>query len=105
LDRSEAVIDRWTLATIVLMALATYLTRITGYLVLGGRELTQRTMTVLDTAPGCVLIAVIAPVFVSERVADLLALALTMAAATRLPLLPTVLIGVGSAGLARFVLG
>jgi uncharacterized membrane protein len=30
------MIDRWTLATIVLMALATYLARIRGYLVLGG---------------------------------------------------------------------
>jgi uncharacterized membrane protein len=62
-------------------------------------------MIVLDTAPGCVLIAVIAPVFVSGRIADLIALSLTMVAATRLPLLPTVLIGVGSAGLARFMFG
>jgi hypothetical protein len=36
LNRSTAMIDRWTLATIVLMALATYLARIRGYLVLGG---------------------------------------------------------------------
>jgi uncharacterized membrane protein len=99
------MIDRWTLATIVLMALVTYLTRIGGYLVLGGRELSPRTMTVLDTAPGCVLIAVIAPAFVSGRIADLIALSLTMVAATRLPLLPTVLIGVASAGLARAMLG
>lgn len=99
------MIDRWTLATIVLMALATYLTRIGGYLVLGGRELSPRTMTMLDTAPGCVLIAVIAPAFVSGRIADLIALSLTMVAATRLPLLPTVLIGVGSAGLVRYLLG
>ena len=99
------MIDRWTLATIVLMALATYLTRIGGYLVLGGRELSPRTMTMLGTAPGCVLIAVIAPIFVSGRIADLVALSITMVAATRLPLLPTVLTGVGSAGLARYVLG
>jgi uncharacterized membrane protein len=95
------MIDRWTLATIFLMALATYLTRIGGYLVLGSRALSPRTMTVLDTAPGCVLIAVIAPVFVSGRIADLIALSLTIMAATRLPLLPTVLVGVGSAGFAR----
>jgi uncharacterized membrane protein len=99
------MIDRWTLATIVLMALVTYLTRIGGYLMLGGRELSPRTMTVLDTAPGCVLIAVIAPAFVSGRIADLIALLATMVAAMRLPLLPTVLIGVGSAGLARCMLG
>lgn len=99
------MIDRWTLATIVLMALATYLTRIGGYLMLGGRELSPRTLTVLDTAPGCVLIAVIAPVFVSGRIADLIALSLTIAAAIRLPLLPTVLIGICSTGFARHLLG
>jgi uncharacterized membrane protein len=73
--------------------------------VLGGRELSPRTMAVLDTAPGCVLIAVIAPVFVSGRIADVIALTITIMAATRLPLLPAVLIGVGSAGLARHLLG
>jgi uncharacterized membrane protein len=99
------MIDGWTVVTIVLMALATYLTRIGGYLLLGGRELSPRTMAVLDTAPGCVLIAVIAPVFVSGRIPDLIALTLTMMAAMRLPLLPTVLIGVGGAGLARYILG
>ena len=99
------MIDRWTLSTIVLMALVTYLTRIGGYLLLGGCEVSARTMTVLDTAPGCVLIAVIAPVFVSGRIADLIALSLTIVAATRLPLLPTVLIGVGSAGLTRYAFG
>ena len=99
------MIGRWTLATILLMALATYLTRIGGYLVLGGRALSPRTEMVLDAAPGCVLIAVIAPVFVSGRIADLIALAITMVAAIRLSLLSTVLIAVGSAGFARYALG
>jgi uncharacterized membrane protein len=99
------MIDGWTLATIVLMAGVTYLTRIGGYLILGGRDLSPRTMTVLDAAPGCVLIAVIAPAFVSTRPSDLIALAVTAAAAARLSLLPTVLIGIGSAGLLRHMLG
>jgi uncharacterized membrane protein len=59
----------------------------------------------MDAAPGCVLISVIAPNFVSSNPADLIALALTVAAATRLSLLPTVLIGVISAGLLRHVMG
>ena len=87
------------------MAIVTDLTRIGAYLVLDGRELSPRTLTVLDTAPGCVLIAVIAPAIVSGRVADLIALAVTGAAATRLPLLATVLIGIGNAGLLRHMLG
>jgi uncharacterized membrane protein len=62
-------------------------------------------MIVLDTAPGCVLIAVITPVFVNGRLAGQIALSLTMVAATRLPLLPTLLIGAGSAELARSMFG
>lgn len=94
-----------TLLTIVLMALATYLTRIGGYLLLGHRTLSPRMKTVMETAPGCVLIAVIAPHFATGRIADLVALALTVIAATRFSLLPTVLIGVTSAGLLRHYIG
>ena len=97
------MIDGWTLATIVLMATATYLTRVGGSLILGGRDLSPRTTTVLDAAPGCVLIAVIAPAFVSGRAADLVALAITGMAALRLPLVATVLVGIGSAGLVRYI--
>ena len=99
------MIEGWTLATILSMAAVTYLTRISGYLLLGGRELSPRTMTLLDAAPGCVLIAVIAPAFVSGKMADLIAFSLTGMAASRMPLLPTVLIGIGTAGLLRNVLG
>lgn len=59
----------------------------------------------LEAAPGCVLIAVIAPDFVSGRPADLIALAMTELAATRrLSMLPTVLIGIASAGMLRHLL-
>jgi uncharacterized membrane protein len=61
--------------------------------------------TVLEAVPGCVLISVIAPAFVSSRPADLLALAITLLAATRLSILPTVLIGVIAAGGLRAVMG
>ena len=50
---------------------------------------------------GRVLISVIAPAFVSDRPADLAALAITVFAATRVSLLPTVVIGVAAAGLFR----
>ena len=42
---------------------------------------------------------------VSGRLADLVALAITCAAAIRLPLLATVLIGIASAGLLRQMIG
>jgi uncharacterized membrane protein len=94
-----------TVVTIVLMAAVTYVTRIIGYVGLRNRVLSPRAQAVMEAAPGCVLIAVIAPNFVADRPADLIALAITVAAAIRLSILPTVLIGVAAAGLLRLVLG
>ena len=99
------MIDMQTLAVVVLMALSTYATRILGYLALHGRPLSPRMRSVLESVPGCVLISVIAPAFVSDRPADLLALAVTVLAATRLPLLPTVIIGIVSAAVLRHFIG
>ncbi|RUT99403.1 AzlD family protein [Mesorhizobium sp. M7A.T.Ca.TU.009.02.1.1] len=99
------MIDATTFFTIVLMAGVTYLTRIGGYVVLRNRTLSGRATAVMEAAPGCVLIAVIAPAFVSKSPADILALAVTLVAATRLSMLPTVPIGVASAGLLRHFIG
>ena len=99
------MIDMTTLLTVVLMAGVTYLTRIGGYVVLRNRVLSARATAVMEAAPGCVLISVIAPAFVSRNPADLLALAITFVAVTRLSMLPTVLIGVASAGLLRHFIG
>ena len=88
---SEAVV------TIMLMTSMTYLTRITGYLLLGGRQISDRMRQVMDAAPGCVLIAVIVPYFSTNNLTDLLTLGLTALAASRCSLLSTVLIGVGCA--------
>jgi len=99
------MIDPLTVVTIVLMVTVTYLTRVAGYLLLRNRTLSRRATAVMEATPGCVLISVIAPQFVSSRPADLLSLAITLLAATRLPVLPTILIGVASASLLRHVLG
>ncbi|MER9106996.1 AzlD family protein [Mesorhizobium sp. M0239] len=99
------MIDAMTFFTIVLMAGVTYLTRIGGYVVLRNRTLSTRATAVMEAAPGCVLISVIAPAFVSKSPADILALAVTLVAATRLSMLPTVLIGVSAAGLLRHLIG
>lgn len=99
------MIDPANLLAIVAMATITYLTRIGGYILLRNRSLGPRAMAVVEAAPGCVLLSVIAPAFVTDAPADLAALALTVLAATRLPLLPTVLVGIGSAALLRHLLG
>lgn len=99
------MIDFGTFVTILLMALTTYLTRIVGYVALRERTLSPRMLTVLESVPGCVLISVIAPAFVSSNPSNLLALAITLLAAMRLPLLPTVAVGVISTGLLRHFMG
>lgn len=99
------MIHATTALTIVLMAAATYLTCIIGYVGLRNRVLSPRAQAVMEAAPGCVLIAVIAPNFVSDRPADLIALAVTAMAAIRFSMLPTVLIGVAAAALLRQILG
>ena len=99
------MIDPLTVMTILLMAAVTYLTRVLGYLLLRHRTLGRRATAVMEATPGCVLISVIAPHFVSSRPADLLSLAITLLAATRLSVLPTILIGVVSAGLLRHLPG
>lgn len=84
------MIDVATLVTVVGMAVVTYLTRALGFLLLRNRTLGPQLTQVLNAAPGCVLIAVIAPKFVSGHPADLIALGLTVYAATRFSLLPVV---------------
>ena len=90
---------------ILSMALVTYLTRVLGYWALRNRTLGVRATKVLEAVPGCVLICVIAPAFASSRPANIIALALTILAATRLSILPTVAIGVGSAAILRHFIG
>lgn len=85
-----------SLLTVLLMATVTYLTRIVGFLALRNRTLSPKATKVMEAAPGCVLLSVIAPAFVADRPADLIALALTLIAASRLPMLPTVLIGIAA---------
>lgn len=91
-------------ATVLLMALSTYFTRIIGYLLLRNRQLSPRMQAVMDAAPGCVLITIISPYFVTDKPADLLALVISLFAASRWGLLPVVIISVVSTAVLRFIL-
>lgn len=55
----------------------------------------------MEAVPGCVLISVITPTLVSGRLADTLAVGITLLAMCRFSLLPTVLISIASAGVLR----
>lgn len=90
-----------TLLTLVSMAVVTYLTRIVGFAVFRNRRLSPKAKAVLESVPGCVLISVIAPAFASSQPANLLALGITLLAALRFSILPTVLIGIVATGFLR----
>lgn len=98
------MIHSTTLGAILLVAATTYLTRILGYVLLKNKTLSNKQRKILEVVPGCVLISVIAPYFVKDNVADLLAIAITLIAASRFSLLPTVVISMLSAALLRTAL-
>lgn len=96
------MIHMTTFIAILCVGLTTYLTRILGYLLLKNRQLSKRTTRILQVIPGCVLISVIAPYFVSDDPANLIAIAVTLFAACYLSLLPTVMISIVTTAILRY---
>lgn len=95
----------WTsFLTIVGMLCVTYSTRLIGYFLLKGRRLSVRTARMMEAAPGCVLIAVIAPHFVSDKPHELIAIVVAVFAAARLSMMPTVLLAVATSGIFGYLL-
>lgn len=90
--------------TIAGMALVTYLTRILGYLVLRNRHLSPRARSTMESAPGCVMVSAIAPYFVSTNPAVVIAMIITVICATRLSMLPTLVISIASLGILQAAL-
>lgn len=89
---------------ILAMGLATYATRAGGLWLAARIPASGRFRAALDALPPAVLTAVIAPAALAGP-AEMLAAAITILAATRLPLLGVVAVGVGSVVLLRMVLG
>ncbi len=89
--------------TILLMALSTFAIRSAGYLLLRNRHLPAKIQRIMEAAPGCVLLTVIAPHFATTNPADLLALAISIIAACRFQLLPVVVISVLSTAILRAI--
>ena len=86
------------------MLAVTYSTRLIGFFALRNRTLSRRAQTIMEAAPGCVLISVIAPYFVSDKPHELIAIALTAFAACRVSMLLTVFIGVGASGILGYLM-
>lgn len=89
-------IDGPTLAAIVAMAAITYATRIAGLLFADRLVLAGRTKAAFDAIPPAVLTAVIAPAALATGWPETLATLVAALAATRLPLLGTVAVGVAT---------
>ncbi len=88
------------------MALATYVTRVSGLYLMRGVMVKGRLKAALDAMPPAILMAVIAPTILTTGIAETIAAALTATAAfMRLPFIATILIGVISVVLLRMVLG
>jgi uncharacterized membrane protein len=94
-----------SLATLLVMAGAVYLTRIAGQWLYAVLRPTPVLQAALDAVPVAILTAVIVPALWKGGAPDLIAAALTLAAAFRLPLLATVAVGVVSVVALRMVLG
>ncbi len=86
--------DPATLAAILAMGAVTYGTRIAGLFLVGRLNLSGRARAAFEAIPAAVLIAVIAPVLLATGPAETLAALVTAIAATRLPLLAVVAVGV-----------
>ena len=93
-----------TLSAILFIAATTYLTRVLGYVLLKNKTLSAKQRQILEVVPGCVLISVIAPYFVRDNPADLIAIAVALLAASRFSLLPTVAVSMASAAVLRLAL-
>jgi uncharacterized membrane protein len=94
--------DLQTVLAIIVMALATYATRITGYWLLQGREVKGRMKAAMDAVPAAILVSVIAPNVFLQGPANMIAGAVTLAAAlARLPLLAIIAVGVAAVAVAR----
>ena len=93
-----------TLSAILFIAATTYLTRILGYVLLKNKTLSAKQRQILEVGTGCVLISVIAPYFVRDNPADLIAIAIALLAASRFSLLPTVAVSMASAAVLRLAL-
>lgn len=94
-------LDLDTLLAILAMAAATTLTRVSGIFLLRYLSIGEETREALDAIPPAVLMAVIAPTALATGWAETIACAVTALAALRLPLLPSVVAGVGTVVMLR----
>lgn len=90
--------------TVLGMCAATYSSRLLGYLFLRNRKLSTETRKLLDAAPGCVMVSVVAPAFMTTNPADLVTLIVVVFLAKKMNLAVTVAVAVALNALLRHIL-
>ena len=94
-----------TLLAIIGMGVATYLTRLSGFYLLRGLNLSGPMKAALDALPPAVLMAVIAPVILATGPVETIAAAIPAGVAFfRLPLAVTIVVGIVSVVALRAIL-
>ncbi len=89
--------------TIIGMLCITYSTRLIGFFLLKNRTLSPKMAHAMEAVPGCVLISVIAPHFVSDKPYELMAMVITLFMAARFSMLSTVIVSVASSGILGYI--
>jgi uncharacterized membrane protein len=92
-------------AAILGMAVATYITRVSGMWLMRRLQVRGRAKAALDAMPPAILMAVVAPQALTGGIAESLAAAVTVLAALRLPLIVAVIVGVGAVVAFRALIG
>ncbi|CAH1674940.1 conserved membrane hypothetical protein [Hyphomicrobiales bacterium] len=97
-------VDPINLLAFLGMAIVTYGTRVAGLALAGRLNLSPRAQAAFDAIPPAVLVAVIAPSALATGWAETAAAAIAALAATRLPLLGVVAVGVAAVVAFRMVM-
>jgi uncharacterized membrane protein len=98
------VIESTNMWIIIFAALATYITRVGGYLIISTmRSVSPRVQAALDAVPAAVLTTIVAPAAVSHGWAEFLAIVIAGGAALRLSLIPMFIIGASAVVFLRWV--
>jgi len=94
--------DPMAVLLILALGVGTYGTRISGHLILSRFErLNPRVEAALDAVPIAVITALVAPAVLASGIAEAIAAMVTVAAALRLSIMPTLLIAAVTVSLLR----
>ncbi len=91
-----------TVLLILALGIGTYVTRAAGHVILSRFErLDPRVEAALEAMPAAVITALVAPAVLATGIAETIAAAVTVLAAMRLPIMPTLLIAALTVSLLR----